>query len=107
MCNVAYSRYTICVTPKTDDTADRASTRSSGIFGAIKDRAADVLGATRSRVDLFQADVEHRLFRMIAIIIWTIVAFFCISTGLILALAAVIFGFDLPPKYAFGIPALA
>ncbi len=44
---------------------------------------------------------------MIAIIIWTIVAFFCISTGLILALAAVIFGFDLPPKYAFGIPALA
>jgi len=100
------SAYTVSVTRKTDDIADRASNRASGILGAIKDRVADALGATRSRVDLFQADVEHRLFRMIAMIIWTMVAVFCLSTGIILAMAAIIFGFDLPPKYAFGIPAL-
>ena len=82
------------------------ATSRLGLVAQLKAKLADAIGTTRSRVDLFQADVEHRLFRMVAIIIWTVIAFFCLTTGFILAMAAIIFGFDLPPKYAFGIPAL-
>ena len=94
------------MTHKADDIADRVSSRASGILGAIKDRAAEALGATRQRVDLFQADVEHRLFRLIAMLIWGAIAFTCLSLGLLFAVLTIIFGFDLPPKYVFGIPAL-
>ena len=100
------SAYTLFVTRKTDEIAERVSNRAGGIFGAIKDRAADALGATRTRVDLFQADVEHRLFRMLAMLIWGAIAFTCLSLGLVFAVLTIIFGFHLSPKYAFGIPAL-
>lgn len=76
------------------------------IFGSLKNKLADVLGASRTRIDLFQADVEHRLFRMLAMLIWGAVAFACLSLGLLFAVLTIIFGFHLPPKYAFGIPAL-
>ena len=59
-----------------------------------------------SRVDLFQADVEHRLFRLLAMLIWGAIAFTCLSLGLVFAVLTIIFGFDFSPKYAFGIPAL-
>ncbi|HXV12969.1 MAG TPA: phage holin family protein [Candidatus Krumholzibacteria bacterium] len=81
-------------------------TAGLGIIASIKEKLADALGATRSRVDVFQADVEHRLFRLLAMLIWGVVAFVSLSLGLLLAMLTVLFGFDLPPKYAFGIPAL-
>jgi uncharacterized membrane protein YqjE len=93
------------VNRKTDDIADRAS-GIKGLVGAMKDRLADSLGATRARVDLFQADVEHRLFRLLAMLIWGAIAFTCLSLGLVFAVLTIIFGFHLPPKYVFGIPAL-
>lgn len=86
--------------------APQKDDRRIGIFSALKDRLADALGATRSRVDLFQADVEHRLFRMLAMLIWGAIAFTCLSLGLVFAVLTIIFGFHLPPKYVFGIPAL-
>jgi hypothetical protein len=76
-----------------------------GVISTVKNKIAEALGSTRSRVDLFQADVEHRLFRLAAMIVWSIVAFVCLSLGVMFAMLTVIFGFDLPPKYALGIPA--
>jgi uncharacterized membrane protein YqjE len=82
------------------------SSERGGIFGSIKNRFAEAIGATRTRVDLFQADVEQRLFRLLAMLLWSLVAFVCLSLGLTFAVLTIIFGFDLPPKYVFGIPAL-
>jgi Putative Actinobacterial Holin-X, holin superfamily III len=77
-----------------------------GILGSIKNSLAEAIGATRTRVDHFQADVEHRLFRTLALLLWSVVAFVCLSLGVTFAVLTIIFGFGLPPKYAFGIPAL-
>jgi uncharacterized membrane protein YqjE len=73
---------------------------------SIKGYVAGLVGTTRARVDLFQADVEYRMFRLVAMIMWSIVAFLCLSIGFTFAMLTIIFGFDLPPRYAFGIPAL-
>ena len=78
----------------------------TGFVASIKNYVADAVGATRTRVDHFTADVEHRLFRLLAMLMWGAVAFVCLSLGLFLAMLTIVFGFDLPPKYALGIPAL-
>ncbi len=78
----------------------------TGIIASIKNKIADAIGATRSRVDNFQADVEHRLFRLLSMLIWGGIAIVSLSLGVVLAVLTLIFGFHIPPKYAFGIPAL-
>lgn len=77
-----------------------------GFVATIKDYVADAIGATRTRVDHFTADVEHRMFRLLGMLMWSAIAFVCLSLGLFLAMLTIVFGFDLPPKYALGIPAL-
>jgi hypothetical protein len=88
------------------DQADDRHSSPGGLLGSIKDRLADAIGATRHRVDVFQADVEHRVLRLLAMLLWSLVAIVCLSTGLLLAILAIVFGFGLPLKYALGIPAL-
>ena len=39
-------------------------------------------------------------------LIWGAIAFTCLSIGLVFLVLTIIFGFDLPPKYVLGIPAL-
>jgi hypothetical protein len=39
-------------------------------------------------------------------LIWGAIAIVSLSFGVVLAVLTMIFGFHLPPKYAFGIPAL-
>lgn len=85
---------------------DATGSPRSGIFSSLKTKLAGAIGASRARVDLFQADVEHRMMRLLAMLIWGAVGFVCLSLGLTFAMLTVIFGFDLPPKYALGIPAL-
>ncbi len=46
------------------------------------------------------------MFRLLGMLIWGAIAFTCLSLGLVFAVLTIIFGFHLPPKYAFGIPAL-
>ena len=82
------------------------ATSRLGLVAQLKARLADAIGTTRSRVDLFQADVEHRVLRLLGMLIWGAIAFTCLSLGLVFAVLTIIFGFHLPPKYAFGIPAL-
>ena len=94
-------RYSIFVTTNRDEATSRL-----GLVAQLKAKLADAIGTTRSRVDLFQADVEHRLFRLLAMLIWGAIAFTCLSIGLVFLVLTIIFGFDLPPKYVFGIPAL-
>ena len=77
-----------------------------GIVDRIKGYVAKAIGTTRTRVDAFSADVEHRVLRLVGMIIWTLVAFICLSLGLLFAVLTIMFGFDLPPKYVFGIPAI-
>ena len=79
---------------------------SGGIIDRIKGYVAKTIGTTRTRVDAFSADVEHRALRLVAMIMWTLVAFACLSLGLLFAVLTIMFGFDLPPKYVFGIPAI-
>jgi uncharacterized membrane protein YqjE len=82
----------------------RASFRS--FVEAAKNWAANAIGTSRTKLDVFTSDVEERLFRFIARIVWTAIAFVSLSLGLLLAMLTVVFGFDLPPKYALGIPAV-
>jgi len=77
-----------------------------GVIDRIKTYAAGVIGTTRARIDTFSADVEARILRVVSMLIWTAVAFVCLSLGLTFAMLTVIFGFNLPPLYALGIPAL-
>ena len=79
---------------------------TGGIIDRVKSYVANMIGTTRTRVDAFSADVEHRVLRLVSMIIWTLVAFFCLSLGLLFAVLTIMFGFDLPPKYVFGIPAI-
>jgi len=79
---------------------------TGGIFDRIKGYVAKVIGTTRTRVDAFSADVEHRVLRLATMLIWALVAFTCLSFGLLFAVLTIMFGFDLPPKYVFGIPAI-
>jgi hypothetical protein len=76
------------------------------IASQIKDYIAGAVGATRSRVDDFSAEVEHRAFRLLWMIVWGVVGTLSLGLAVAFAMLTVIFGFGLPPKYAFGIPAL-
>jgi uncharacterized membrane protein YqjE len=99
--------YDLNVTTKEEhDSRGERLTTGGGILGSIKMRVADAIGATRQRVDLFQADVEHRLFRILGMLIWGAIAIVSLSFGVALAVLTMIFGFHLSPKYAFGIPAI-
>ncbi len=89
-----------------DDERTHGERARVGIISSIKSRLADAIGESRARVDLFHADVEHRLFRLLAMLLWSLIAFTCLSLGLSLAMLTIIFGFGLPLKYALGIPAL-
>jgi len=81
--------------------------RRKGIFDAVKGYAAAALGATRTKVDDFSAEVEYRTFRIIWLAVWGLVGIASLWFFLMLACLTVIFGFHLPPKYAFGVPALS
>lgn len=76
-----------------------------GFLDTIKNYFAGVIGTTRARVDDFSQEVEHRVFRVVSMVLWSLVAFASITLGLMFGVLTVIFGFDLPPRYALGIPA--
>lgn len=76
-----------------------------GIFERLKSQAANILGTSRTRIDTFSADIEQRIFHFFMMLILRLVALVCLSIGFFLAMLTVVFGFDLPPRYALGIPA--
>jgi uncharacterized membrane protein YqjE len=76
-----------------------------GIFERLKSQAANILGTSRTRIDTFSADIEQRIFHFFMMLILRLVALVCLSLGFFLAMLTVVFGFDLPPRYALGIPA--
>lgn len=80
--------------------------RRKGIVESVKGYAANALGATRSKVDDFSAEVEYRTFRILWMAVWALAGFVSLSLAISFAMLTVIFGFGLPPKYAFGIPAV-
>lgn len=80
--------------------------RRRGILETAKGYVTNVLGATRAKVDDFSAEVEYRAFRMLWLTVWAIVGITSLWFALLLGVLTIIFGFHLPPKYAFGIPSL-
>ncbi|MDH4038174.1 MAG: phage holin family protein [Candidatus Krumholzibacteria bacterium] len=86
-------------------TLDNEPRARTGIFDKLKSQAAEVIGTSRNRIDTFSADVESRIFHFLTMLILRLVAFVCVALGLFFAMLTVIFGFDLPPRYALGIPA--
>ncbi|HET6348613.1 MAG TPA: phage holin family protein [Candidatus Krumholzibacteria bacterium] len=80
--------------------------RKKGILDSAKNYAANALGATRAKVDDFGAEVEYRSLRILWMVVWSIVGVVSACLGITFAMLTVIFGFHLPPKYAFGIPAV-
>jgi uncharacterized membrane protein YqjE len=81
--------------------------RRKGIVDTIKGYATTMLGATRSKVDDISAEVEYRTLRLVWMLVWGLVGITSLWFALMLGVLTVIFGFHLPPKYAFGMPALA
>jgi uncharacterized membrane protein YqjE len=75
-----------------------------GVLGNLKDYVINVLGATRTRVEIFSAEVEHRVFRLLWMLIWIAAATMSLTFALIFGMLTVMFGLHLPPLYAFGIP---
>lgn len=88
-----------------NESADEIPRRKS-IGEAAKGWIANVLGATRSRVEDFSAEVEYRTFRIVWLIVWALVGITSLWLAVTFAMLTVIFGFHLPPRYAFGIPSL-
>jgi uncharacterized membrane protein YqjE len=80
--------------------------RRRGLLETIKGLIVNVMGTTRNRVEDFSAEVQHRALRILSLAIWTVVGATSLWLALCFAMLTVIFGFGLPPKYAFGIPAL-
>jgi uncharacterized membrane protein YqjE len=80
--------------------------RKRSILDTVKTYAATMLGATRTRVDDISAEVEYRTLRLVWMLVWGVVGLTSLWLFLMLACLTVIFGFHLPPKYAFGVPAL-
>jgi hypothetical protein len=77
-----------------------------GVLGAVKGFVINALGATRERVEDFSAEVQHRSLKILWLIIWSVVGAVSMWLALCLAVLTIIFGFDLDPRYAFGIPTL-
>jgi uncharacterized membrane protein YuzA (DUF378 family) len=89
-----------------DTTPADETPRRRGVLDAAKGWIATALGATRSKVDDISAEVEYRTFRIIWMAVWGLVGITSLWLAVMLSVLTVIFGFHIPPKYAFGIPAL-
>ena len=89
-----------------DHTDAQEAPRRRGILDTVKGFVASMMGATRDRVEDLSAEVQHRALKILWLVIWSIVGAVSLWLAVCFALLTVIFGFDLPPKYAFGIPAL-
>lgn len=89
-----------------DHTEAEGAPRRRGMLYTIKGFVANMLGATRERVEDLSAEVQHRALKVLWLTIWSVVGAVSLWLALCFAMLTVIFGFDLPPKYAFGIPAL-
>lgn len=89
-----------------EPTSPQEPPRRKGVIEAIKGYVVNALGATRSRVDDFSAEVEYRAFRILWLIVWALVGITSASIAVTFAMLTVIFGLHLPAKYTFGIPAL-
>jgi len=81
--------------------------RRKGILDTVKTYAATIMGATRSKVDDISAEVEYRTFRILWMAVWGLAAITSLWFALLMGVLTIIFGFHLPPKYAFGFPALS
>jgi hypothetical protein len=88
-----------------DNPSAQEAPRRKSVIESVKGYIVSALGATRSKVDDFSAEVEYRTFRILWLAIWALVGFVSLSLAVSFAMLTVIFGFGLPPKYAFGIPA--
>lgn len=89
-----------------DTPLDEGTPRRKGILETAKSYVTTVLGATRARVDDFSAEVEYRAFRMLWLAVWGLIGITSLWFALLMGVLTIIFGFHLPPKYAFGIPSL-
>ena len=89
-----------------DTPPDEGTPRPPGILEAAKGYVVNVLGATRAKVEDFSAEVEYRTFRMLWLVVWALVGITSVWLAVMFAMLTVIFGFHLPPRYAFGIPCL-
>ena len=89
-----------------DHTNAEEAPRRRGVLETVKGFVANLLGATRERVEDLSAEVQHRALKILWLIIWSLVGVVSLWFAVCFAMLTVIFGFDLPPKYAFGIPAL-
>jgi uncharacterized membrane protein YqjE len=89
-----------------DQPAANEMPRRRGILETIKRFVTGVVGATAEKVEEVSAEVQHRTLRIMWMIVWTLVAATSIWLAVCFAMLTVIFGFGLPPRYAFGIPAL-
>ena len=90
-----------------DPSSASETPRRKGIVESAKSWIANALGATRSKVDDISAEVEYRTLRLVWMAVWGLVGIASLWLFLMLACLTVIFGFHLPPKYAFGVPALS
>ncbi len=88
------------------DTPLEGEPRRRGVLETAKGFVANLLGATRAKVDDISAEVEYRAFRMLWLAVWGLVGITSLWLALLMATLTVMFGFHLPPRYAFGIPSL-
>ncbi len=89
-----------------DTPLEESTPRKKGILDTAKGYLVNVLGATRSKVEDFSAEVEYRTFRMLWLVVWALVGITSVWFAVLFGMLTVIFGFHLPPRYAFGIPSL-
>lgn len=58
----------------------------------------NVLGATRAKVEDISAEVEYRAFRILWLVVWSLVAITSVWLAVVFGMLTVILGFHLPPN---------
>lgn len=81
-----------------------AGAGSPGLLDSLRELAGTVVAAAQTRLDLLSADTQEAGWRVAAILLYAVVALFCLFVGtVLLALLAIVAFWDRSPALAVGI----
>jgi uncharacterized membrane protein YqjE len=86
---------------------DSGTSRRGGLFDSLKVLAATLLAIAHTRLELFSTEIEEQGAWLGSMMVWTLVALFCASVGVVLAtLFVVVALWDTHRLLALGVPAI-
>ena len=91
----------------TSKAQDTGSGRRGGLFDSVKVLAGTLLAIAHTRLELLSTEIEEQRGWLSSMLVWTLVALFCASVGVVLATLFVVMAlWDTHRLLALGIPAI-